>query len=189
MRAFVAGVIVTLICVIGGVYAYFAEGFAPVATASQAMPFERKLAHMALNARVHKEMPKAVPVEASEANFLAGAHEYLMDCAVCHGTREKEKTPIARGEFPAPPQLLRGKGVTDDPPGETYWKVAHGIRLTGMPSFDKSLSEIQIWQVSLMLANADKLPVSVNAVLEGQPEVAKATVSAVGEQPHAIAPR
>jgi thiosulfate dehydrogenase len=48
--------------------------------------------------------------------------------------------------------------VTDDPPGETYWKVAGGIRMTGMPGFDKSLSTTQMWQVSLLLANADKLP-------------------------------
>jgi mono/diheme cytochrome c family protein len=46
--------------------------------------------------------------------------------------------------------------VSDDPPGETYWKVANGIRLTGMPAFDKLLNPTQIWQVSLLLANADK---------------------------------
>jgi len=60
--------------------------------------------------------------------------------------------------------------VTDDPPGETFWKVANGIRLTGMPSFNQSLSETQMWQISLMLANADKLPNSVTAILAGQPD-------------------
>ena len=47
-------------------------------------------------------------------------------------------------------------GVSDDPPGETYWKVANGIRLTGMPSYTKILNETQMWQVSVLLANADK---------------------------------
>jgi thiosulfate dehydrogenase len=47
-------------------------------------------------------------------------------------------------------------GVTDDPPGETYWKVANGIRLTGMPSYRSVLTDTQMWQVSLLLANADK---------------------------------
>ena len=46
--------------------------------------------------------------------------------------------------------------MSDDPPGETYWKVANGIRLSGMPAFDKILNPTQIWQVSLLLANADK---------------------------------
>jgi len=182
MKRFAAGVIVTLVCVIGGVYAFFSRGLAPVATASRPMPFERKLAHMALDAKLQKEMPKTVPIEANEANYLAGAHEYLINCAVCHGVPGKETTAIARGEFPVPPELLKGKGVTDDPPGETFWKVANGIRLTGMPGFNHSLSETQMWQISLLLANADKLPISVTAVLEGQPETANPTAAATDHQ-------
>jgi thiosulfate dehydrogenase len=46
--------------------------------------------------------------------------------------------------------------VSDDPVGETYWKVANGIRLTGMPSYKNILTDTQMWQVSLLLANADK---------------------------------
>ena len=170
MKKFAAGVIVTLICFIGGAYTYFAGGFAPVATASSPMPFEKMLANLALNAKLHREMPRTVPIEANEANDLAGAGEYLTNCAVCHGAPGKEKTAIARGEFPLPPMLLHGKGVTDDPPAETFWKVANGIRLTGMPGFKQSLSETQMWQISLMLANADKLPRSVTALLTGQTE-------------------
>ena len=170
MNKFAAGVIVTLVCIIGGVYAFLAGGFAPVATASRPLPFEKQLTNMALNAKVQKEMPKTVPIEANEANYMAGAREYLINCAVCHGAPGKEKTAIARGEFPIPPELLQGKGVTDDPPNETFWKVANGIRLTKMPGFNKGLSQTQMWQISLMLANADKLPNSVTAVLAGQPE-------------------
>ena len=169
MKKFAAGVIVTLVCIVGGGYAYFAGGFAPVATASSPMPFEKRLAKMALNAKLQKEMPKTVPIETNEGNYLAGAREYLTNCAVCHGVPGKVKTAIARGEFPMPPELFHGKGVTDDPPAETFWKVANGIRLTGMPSFNQSLSETQMWQISLMLANAEKLPNSVAAVLAGQP--------------------
>jgi mono/diheme cytochrome c family protein len=78
----------------------------------------------------------------------------------------RDQTAIAKGEFPKPPQLFKGKGVTDDPPGVTYWKVANGIRLTGMPGFSGSLSTEQMWQVSLLLSNADKLPASVETVLQ-----------------------
>ncbi len=63
--------------------------------------------------------------------------------------------------FPTPPTLLEGKGVTDDPAGETYWKVANGIRLTGMPAFQTSMTTTQMWQVSLLLAKANQLPDSV----------------------------
>ena len=96
---------------------------------------------------------------------MAGAHIYMEHCAVCHGVPGKEQTAIALGEFPRPPHLFEGKGVTDDEPGETYWKVANGIRLTGMPGFIQHLSTTQMWQVSLLLSSANKLPESANAVL------------------------
>jgi mono/diheme cytochrome c family protein len=67
--------------------------------------------------------------------------------------------------FPKAPKLLEGTGVTDDEPGETYWKVANGIRLSGMPGFSESLSQTQMWQVSLLAAHADKLPESVKTAL------------------------
>jgi thiosulfate dehydrogenase len=55
--------------------------------------------------------------------------------------------------------------------GVTYWKVANGIRLTGMPGFNGSLNTEQIWQVSLLLANANKLPATVVSVLKEPPIV------------------
>ena len=170
MKGFVLGVIVTLAVIAAGVYIYFAEGFAPVATSAQAMPFEKTLAQKALHARVEKEMPHQVPIQADESNLSAGANIYVEHCAVCHGLPGKQQTAIAEGEFPKPPHLFKGKGVTDDEPGETYWKVANGIRMTGMPAFDKHLSTTEMWQVSLLLANANKLPASVMSVLSNANE-------------------
>jgi mono/diheme cytochrome c family protein len=61
-------------------------------------------------------------------------------------------------------------GVSDDEPGESYWKIANGIRLTGMPSYKEILTETQIWQVSLLLAHADKpLPPAAVQILRGEP--------------------
>jgi thiosulfate dehydrogenase len=74
-------------------------------------------------------------------------------------------TAIAKGMFPKVPQLFHGTGVTDDPVGETFWKVQNGIRLTGMPAFKGSLSDEEMWQVSQLLAQADKLPDSAKAEL------------------------
>jgi mono/diheme cytochrome c family protein len=148
-----------------GVYAYFATGRAPVATAEEPMPFEKQLAHQALNARVDREMPKTAPLQPDGHNLAAGATLYREHCAVCHGLPGQKETLIARGMYPHPPKLLEGKGVTDDEPGESYWKVANGIRLSGMPGFRPALSETQMWQLSLLVANADKLPQPVHDAL------------------------
>jgi thiosulfate dehydrogenase len=162
---FVAGLILGLILVPFGAYVYFTGGSAPVATTDSDMPFETFFARKALDARIKKEMPKNVPIQPTETNYLAAADLYKQHCAVCHGLPLVPKTAIATGMYPHPPQLFQGKGVTDDEPGETYWKVFNGIRLTGMPGFSKSLSETQMWQISLLLANADKLPSSVKGSL------------------------
>lgn len=165
MKLFLLGLIIGLVVVPLVGYEYVVTGHMPVATAAKALPFERTLAHKALNIRVGQEMPKTVPLQADEAAYTAGVPIYRDNCAVCHGLPGQDQTAIAKGMYPKPPQLFKGKGVTDDEPGETYWKVANGIRLTGMPAFDRSLSQTQMWQVSLLLANADKLPVSVKQAL------------------------
>ena len=165
MGKFLFGLIVGLVVIPVGVYMYFSSGSAPVATASAPMPFEKMLAGMALHARMDKEIPKTVPVAADEGAYVAGAQIYKDNCAVCHGLPGQPPTAIALGMFPKPPKLMEGKGVTDDPAQESYWKVAGGIRMTGMPGYDKTLSTTQIWQVSLLLANADKLPPTARNVL------------------------
>ncbi len=148
-----------------------------MATSARPMPFEKKLARQALNAIVRREMPKTVPLQPDESNLAAAAQIYREDYAVCHGLPGQKETPIATGMYPRPPKLMEGKGVTDDEPGESYWKVANGIRLTGMPGFRAAFSETQMWQVSLLVANADKLPKSVQDTLSvpiGPSEGAKA---------------
>jgi mono/diheme cytochrome c family protein len=80
--------------------------------------------------------------------------------------------------FPKPTQLFRGKGVTDDPPSESYWKAANGIRLSGMPSFKKTLTDTQLWQVSQLVAHADQLPESAKKLLVPGVPAAAAPVSA-----------
>ena len=166
---FVSGLILGLLLVPLLVYLYFTGGSAPVATTDSDMPFESFLARKAQHARIDKDMPKTVPIQATEPNYLAGAELYKQHCAVCHGVPLTPKTAIATGMYPHPPQLFEGKGVTDDEPGETYWKIANGFRLTGMPGFSKSLTDTQMWQMSLLLANADKLPASVKTALVAAP--------------------
>jgi cytochrome c1 len=169
MRAFIWGLILGALGLAAAGYFYVASGHAPVATSDPDMPFEKMLAHKALDVRIQKEMPKSIPIQGDETNLLAGAALYREHCAVCHGLPAQSQTAIATGMYPHPPKLLEGKGVTDDEPGESYWKVANGIRLSGMPGFHATLSETQMWQVSLLVAKADKLPKSVTDALAPAP--------------------
>ncbi len=166
MLKFLAGFVIGLVVLPVLFFFYCSTGSAPVATSAPPIPFERRLARMALHSRIEAEMPKTVPVSANEATFLEGVRIYREHCAFCHGLPSQSANAASKGMFPKPPQLFVKKGVTDDPPGETYWKVANGIRLTGMPGYDRDLSTEQMWQVTLLLANADKLSASVRAALK-----------------------
>lgn len=171
MKKVILGIILGWVLVPVGTLIYFKAGMVPVATAAPPMPFERTLARIGLSTAIDKEAPKSAPFTPDEQAYLAGAQSYRQNCAVCHGLPQQSPTAIAKGMYPRPPQLFTGHGVTDDPPGETYWKVANGIRLTGMPGFKPSLSEAEMWQVSLLLANADKLPAPVQQALTAASEV------------------
>jgi thiosulfate dehydrogenase len=173
MLRFLIGIVIGILLVPIAAVAWFHLGHIPVAVADPPLPAEQLITSDPLEARIHREMIANPPIQPDEAAFVAGAHIYSDQCAVCHGYYGKPST-IGRNMFPdATPLWERHHdgqvvGVSDDPPGETYWKVANGIRLTGMPAFNKTLSDTQMWQVSLLLANADKpLPPDALSILKG----------------------
>jgi thiosulfate dehydrogenase len=181
IKGIIVGILLGILLVAGCGYFYFSTGRVSVAVTDPPMLFEKKLAHMALDARIEREKIPASPVVAEEKSYLSGAEVYKENCAVCHGLPDQPKTNIAQGMFPPPPQLFHGTGVSDDPASETYWKAENGIRLTGMPGFKGRLTETQIWEVSVLLANSDKIQDSVKAALKGAPApqtVAPASVAA-----------
>ena len=152
---------ILLVPLAGLVYIYY--GKVPVAVADPPFPNEAQIAGMALHARIDREMVQRPPIDPDEHNLVAGARIYADKCAVCHGF-QGQPAAIGQNMFPDAPQLWEKHrsgtvvGVSDDPPGETYWKVANGIRLSGMPDFKMQLTPTEMWQVSLLLANADKTP-------------------------------
>lgn len=192
---FVWGLIIGFLIIPVVVFCYFKFGNPPVAVADAPFPFERQIVKVPLHARIDRQMPHTVPIEATPANLIAGAQVYHDQCAECHGNYGHH-ADFASHMYPGAPQLWqphRGKpwrvGVNDDPPGETYWKVANGIRLTGMPSFDHVLSSTQMWQVSLLLKHADdSLPAAALAILQ-QPMANSSAAPAPVPVPNAKAPK
>lgn len=166
------------------------RGNVPVAVADTPFPQESRIAGMLLDARIDRELLKTPPIPLDEGNLVAGAHVYSENCAVCHGLHGKPSVFGAHMYPDAPPLWEKHQhggetimGVTDDPLGETYWKVANGIRLTGMPSYKNILTETEMWQVSLLLGNADKpLPPAAVEILRGQTP-ASAVVAPAAKSP------
>jgi thiosulfate dehydrogenase len=162
MRGFLIGLILGLVILPIAFCFYVEMGRAPAAAWDHPMPFEKFFAKGALRARIKKEAPDRDLATFTPTDLMTGAQVYKDNCAFCHGLPLQAPTGASQGMFPHAPQLFTEKEtVTDDPVGVTYWKVKNGIRLTGMPSFQKSLNDQQMWDVSALMARADKLPPDV----------------------------
>ena len=164
---FVLGAIAAVVAFVGGAYVFIATGGVSMDTASAPLPFETTVAHAVLRAYVKGAAAQTNPLPSlDEASMRAGARLYRDRCTVCHGSPGEPRTDIANGMFPIPPALFdKDAMVTDDPQGETYWTITHGIRLSGMPRFQQTLSDTQRWQLTMLVANADKLSPAVRADL------------------------
>ena len=67
------------------------------------------------------------------ARIMAGVTHYAEHCAVCHGAPGVERGDLAEGLNPRPPNLAEAARIYT--PGELFWIVKHGIRMTGMPAW------------------------------------------------------
>lgn len=161
-----------LLAVPVGVYLWLTHGNVPVAVADPTLPMEKELVHKPLHARIDKEMPAGSPVPVNDATLTDGARVYQQQCAFCHGVPGR-KSVIGAGMFPKAPQLWERHhngadvGVSDDPVGESYWKVKNGIRLAGMPSYVNVLSDTEMWEVTNLMKAANKpMPPTAQAYLQ-----------------------
>jgi thiosulfate dehydrogenase len=163
-RGFILGVVATLVVLALAVYIAVEAGLVPANADAKPPHIERWMAKTSLHAVLAREAPTTPnPVPLNDENLIAGIKLYAANCAVCHGAADAKPSNVARGLYQKPPQLAKD-GVEDDPEGVTYWKVAHGIRLTGMPAFGPNLSETQVWQLTLFLKHMDGLPAAPKRV-------------------------
>ena len=167
LRPFLVGFVIAIVALVVGAYLFVKLGGVRMETTARPLPLETTLANMALEANTRGTANQKSPLPLDEANLLAGAREYRETCAVCHSTPGQSPTAIAKGMFPAPPQLFEPEGmVTDDPEGTTFWYITHGIRLSGMPGFAAALSDTKRWQLTMLVGHADSLSPAVRAALK-----------------------
>jgi thiosulfate dehydrogenase len=172
MRGFVAGFVAALIVIALAVFGAVKTGAVPARADGPLMPGERWAAHTSLNAVTAREAPQPpYPFPPTDADVEQGAKLYVQNCAVCHGTASTTPNAIARGLGVRPPQFNK-HDVADDPEGVTYWKIEHGIRFTGMPSYAKALDEKSIWQLTYFLKRTpDHLPTAAKSIWENPSQV------------------
>ncbi len=157
MRNFILGVIFTLsLLLLIGLSATLL-GFLPTNANASPPRWERHLAMSALDASTEKHAARInSPVPPTAENLIDGMKIYTMNCAGCHGGLDRKAVAFGLSFYPPAPPLITDP--PDDPDWHTYYVVRNGIRYTGMPAWEKNLSDPDIWKVTLFLSHIEKLP-------------------------------
>ncbi len=168
-KGFVVGVLAALAALAIAGYFFITTGGLYPGQDVKPGGFERWAARSGLRATLRREAPALKsPLEPTDENLTAGVALYDANCRVCHGGPDGVASSIAKGLTPRAPQLAV-HGVDDDPVAITYWKIAHGIRFSGMPSYRATLSEKEMWQLALFAAHMKDLPAGARAAWLREP--------------------
>ena len=165
MRGFLFGIFFGVVAILAAGYFLLEHGYVDFGADRKPGPTESKIAMGAVDAWSDRNSGELKnPVAASDDNVTAGATIYLSHCAGCHGVPSNPESQFQRSFYPPAPGFFREMPDMDD--GNTFYVIKRGIRWTGMPAWDSSLSDQQIWQVVVFFDNMHKLPPAAAKVFE-----------------------
>ena len=181
MRNFILGIAVTLLLLLLGGLAIATLGFLPTNADSVPPKMERHIAMSAMDASMERHAPRlSNPVPPTDENLIDGMKIYTMNCAGCHGNLDNKPSAFGASFYPPVPQLIIHP--MDDPEWHIYYAVRTGVRYTGMPAWNKVLSEQDMWKVTAFLSRIEKLPPAVQDYWKKSTGVAPPAVDPQGEE-------
>jgi mono/diheme cytochrome c family protein len=90
------------------------------------------------------------PARFSRAQVLAGFRAYDTRCVSCHGAPGiGGRETWADGMSPIPPYLVDASRQWT--PAELYWIIRNGVKMTGMPAWDRTCADREIWELVAFL--------------------------------------
>jgi mono/diheme cytochrome c family protein len=160
MRNFVLGIVVTVLILLIGSLGLALLGFLPTPANTAPSEMERHIAMSALDNSVDRHAPRVnSPVPPTDENLIAGLKIYTMNCALCHGDINGQTSALEKSFYPPPPNLILHP--LDDEEWHIFYVIRTGVRYSGMPAWDKTLSESDMWKLTAFLTRVEKLPPAV----------------------------
>jgi mono/diheme cytochrome c family protein len=162
VKGFVLGIVVTLLTIVLGVYVVSQFGLYPIGADNPPSGLERRLAGRAMDVYADNHKPAGEnPVQPTAANLQEGATKYEKHCALCHGGATAKISPMRDKFNPPAPQLINR--IPHDEDSWLFWVTKHGVRMTGMPTWDGVLSDDEMWKIIAFIKHSNKLPPDVEA--------------------------
>ena len=160
MRRFWLGFVVAVVAVLAAEFVYVRFGFVSPRADVPENTIEKSIAMPALDASVDRRAPEIKnPISSTDENLIAGAKLYQANCSTCHGDIRRPDGMFADALYQRAPQFL--KDAPDMPENQNFYIIQHGVRHSGMPAWDKILTQEQMWQLTTFLSHMDKLPPQV----------------------------
>jgi len=160
MGKFILGIIFAIVLLLLVAIGLATMGFLPTRANVTPSQSEAHFAMSALDASVERHAAHINnPVPVTDDNLIQGLKIYAMNCALCHGGIDRQASQLEHSLYPAPPNLITDPDT--DPEWHIFFVIKNGVRYTGMPAWDKSLSEEDMWKVTAFLSRIEKLPAGV----------------------------
>jgi mono/diheme cytochrome c family protein len=99
---------------------------------------------------------KKNPLPDTDEVVSQGQEVFLGTCAQCHGADARGGTNIGRNMAP-PAMDLSSSHVQHWSDAELFWIIQNGVRLTGMPAWQSSISENDTWKLTHFIHNLPRL--------------------------------
>jgi len=115
------------------------------------------------------------PLPETDEVLSQGQQVFLGSCALCHGTDGRGGTSI--GSHMDPPAMdLSTAHVQHWSDGELFWIIQNGVRLTGMPAWQSSISDNDTWKLARFIHNLPRLgAASASTAVQSQAKGAVST--------------
>lgn len=157
-RAILAAIVVVILVIVAAAAAFVLSGAYDVGADA---PHTGPVASLIGFARERSIDVRAggikVPPLTDPTMIAEGAEHYAAMCTGCHlapGMGENELRP---GLNPMPPDLAL---LPQGEPGEQFWIIKHGVKMTAMPAWGKSHSDEEIWTIVAFLQKLPHMPVA-----------------------------
>ena len=150
------GVLVAVAVVYGGLY--------NVAASEQHLQptFTVMATAMRQSVRLRSRNIEAPPLN-DEGMVLRGAACFRDKCVQCHGAPGVSQGDIGKSMQPLPGPLVDARRNWQ--PRHLYWVTRHGIKMSGMPAWDRRLTDAELWSVVAFMQRLPDLNASQYAEL------------------------
>jgi mono/diheme cytochrome c family protein len=156
MKAIVGTVVAVLLAELLGAVAFIYSGVFNVAATDP----HWSATHAVLEtARVRSIRVQAVGIKppnklGEHMMVVAGTSHFAEHCSSCHTAPGVEASELAKGMYPRPPALT--DSAKQWSPGELFWIIRHGIKMSGMPAWPDH-SDDDIWNIVAFLGKLPKM--------------------------------